>query len=262
MSAAQPCSALALAAGETLPGKATVARHWVLLEHGGPWPRRAEDVKLPAEARHRLFGELTRLPDARFGLIRRSAAAVPRPHLLVADTAAASIRQVQLGGYSELAQIDLGSAAGWTPVEGPLFLVCVHAVRDRCCGRFGPAVWQAVRARFRDQTWQTTHVGGHRFAPNLVALPHGYVFSRLSPAEAGTTADLYAAGQLDLEHCRGRAALAPGAQAAEVLARRQAGADRIDTAVPDLPVRLAATVATAPESCGGEAVPVRNYSLS
>ena len=51
--------------------------------------------------------------------------------------------------------------AGW---DDPVFLVCTHAKRSACCARFGAPLAQALAARQPRQVWETTHVGGHRFA--------------------------------------------------------------------------------------------------
>lgn len=243
------CSAAAAAAGETLPGKAPKARNWLLLEHGGPWPVRAE-----AAARPELLDRLSSLPAARLALIRRHRGARgPGRNLQVRDTLAP-------GGASD-----------------PMLLVCVHAVRDGCCGRSGRPVAAALAQRYPDLTWETTHVGGHRLAANLVCLPHGYVFSRLTPETAVAAAKLYLEGRLLLESCRGRSGLAPAAQAAEMFVRLRLGvdaaagvtvealgSDRYEVRLPDGTadrVRVRESVLSTLEltSCSGERGPLVNY---
>ena len=74
----------------------------------------------------------------------------------------------------ELAERDLKElAAGIMPSFGvvwddPLYLVCTHGKRNVCCARLGGPLAQALAARHPGQVWETTHVGGHRFAANLV----------------------------------------------------------------------------------------------
>ena len=55
--------------------------------------------------------------------------------------------------------------AGW---DEPVFLVCTHGKRNVCCARLGVPLAQALATRHPGQVWETTHVGGHRFAANLV----------------------------------------------------------------------------------------------
>ena len=41
----------------------------------------------------------------------------------------------------------LASASTGTPVDGPLYLVCTHGKRDRCCARYGRPLYDALRER-------------------------------------------------------------------------------------------------------------------
>lgn len=58
-------------------------------------------------------------------------------------------------------------------------LVCTHGSRDRCCASLGYPVYQKLRRGSAPGTngamrvWQSSHLGGHRFAPNLLDLPEG-----------------------------------------------------------------------------------------
>ena len=63
--------------------------------------------------------------------------------------------------------------------------------------------------------WQSSHIGGDRFAGNVVFLPEGLYFGRVEPAEAWPVLDEYLAGRIDLAHYRGRSAYSFAEQAAE-----------------------------------------------
>ena len=76
--------------------------------------------------------------------------------------------------------------------------------------------------------WECSHLGGHRFAANLVCLPDGLWFGRLSPEDALAAAADYESGRIDLSHLRGNSSLAPAAQAADYFVRRQADLLGID----------------------------------
>ena len=72
-----------------------------------------------------------------------------------------------------------------------------------------------------EQTWEVSHIGGDRFAGNLLVLP---ARALLRPARRRTrrsrlAAD-HAAGRLDLDHLRGRSSLPMPVQAAEIALRR------------------------------------------
>jgi hypothetical protein len=109
----------------------------------------------------------------------------------------------------------------------PLYLVCTHGKRDRCCATLGRPIADTLAALHGDDVWEISHIGGHRFAGNLVVLPDGLVYGGLDVAEAVGTVRLHQAGRLDLAHLRGRAGLPRAAQAAEVLLRRELDVDAL-----------------------------------
>jgi hypothetical protein len=130
--------------------------------------------------------------------------------------------------------IDLGvTAFGEPPGLGPpgpggLALVCTNGRHDPCCADLGrPVVRELVAAGTAD-VWEASHVGGDRFAANIVCLPDGVYYGRVDPDRApGLVAD-HRAGKLDLDCYRGRSCHAPVVQAAEWFARTELGERRID----------------------------------
>ncbi|AFY44062.1 sucrase ferredoxin [Nostoc sp. PCC 7107] len=58
-------------------------------------------------------------------------------------------------------------------------MVCTHAQVDLACGRFGNPLYRRLRKEYAPvsngklRVWQTTHFGGHQFAPTLADLPQG-----------------------------------------------------------------------------------------
>jgi hypothetical protein len=61
------------------------------------------------------------------------------------------------------------------------------------------------------EVWETSHLGGHRFAPTYVSLPDGYLFGGADAVFATTEAS------------RGRSSLPPPAQVAELAVLRHHG---------------------------------------
>lgn len=64
-------------------------------------------------------------------------------------------------------------------VSGPQYFVCTNAKRDVCCAKFGRPTFAALHREVPDRAWQTTHVGGHRYAPNVLSLPQGALYGRV-----------------------------------------------------------------------------------
>jgi hypothetical protein len=118
---------------------------------------------------------------------------------------------------------------GWSRAEHPLILVCANGRHDQCCANRGRPVIRALRdSEWADRMWECSHIGGDRFAANLVLLPHSLYFGRV---EAETAADLVAlldSGRIDLAHFRGRTSYTLTEQAVEHFVRQELGIDRID----------------------------------
>jgi hypothetical protein len=114
-------------------------------------------------------------------------------------------------------------APGWDEVADPLLLVCTHGRHDRCCATRGRPVAHALWGRWPDVTWECSHVGGDRFAANLLVLPDGLYLGRVEEAEAVDLVTALQAGQLPPERLRGRSSLPLPTQAAQQFAREQLG---------------------------------------
>jgi hypothetical protein len=237
----EPCALLA--ADEPLAGTAPRARGWVLVEHPGAWARDALAGASPAV--NRALAPLVGTPDLRVQLIRRPGGQRPgRPgtrHLVLAHTGAVPWLESLEVTDTELADFDLRQVLAVRPPgigtsdERPRVLVCTHGSRDRCCAERGRPIAAALAAVLGETVWETSHVGGHRFAGNVVVLPAGLVLGHLDASGAVDALALLAAGRLPLTSMRGRSGLDAAGQAAEILARRQLGND-VDVPVTARPV--------------------------
>lgn len=108
------------------------------------------------------------------------------------------------------------------------YLVCTNGARDQCCAIRGAAVVHALAEARPGQAYESSHLGGHRFAANLLVLPAGLCFGRLDVHAALALVDELDAGRLPLEHFRGRCSFTPEQQAAEILVRRELGLSGLD----------------------------------
>jgi hypothetical protein len=209
------------------------ARAWLLIEHPGPWPHEAAEAAQPAPLTALVesaeeFGlrvQMIRRPGRRqVGDVRSvflGWTADPEPFLRRAEVSASA---------PELAERDLKElAAGIVPSFGevwddPVFLVCTHGKRSACCARFGAPLAQTLAARHPGQVWETTHVGGHRFAANLVILPHGLYYGPVGVGPAAAAIDAYERGSVLPDRYRGRAGQPRAIQEAEHARLLEAGA--------------------------------------
>ncbi len=166
------CSAVSREDGEPLAGTAPTEARWLFVEYAGPWGRRAvAESRLPEEVRTHLAA----LDGVRVQLIRRHGRAERGAgfRVFAADlTDRPQVRSTVLEDWHEL--IDL-EPDGLPAYDGPLWLVCTNGSRDVCCAERGRPVADVVSRRWPEATWETTHLGGHRFAATLLALPSGLV---------------------------------------------------------------------------------------
>jgi Sucrase/ferredoxin-like len=219
------------------------SRAWLLIEHPGPWPPEPVEAELPAPL-HVVAAAAVGL-GIRVQLIRR-----PAPRAEPGPYAESGARRVFVGWtagsqpwlrHGEVASgpspqvpwshqtpptpwppgLDLDRLAAGdppsfgSPASEPVFLVCGHGQRNACCARFGVPLARQLAARYPGQVFQTTHVGGHRFAANLVILPHGLYYGPVGMAEATAAISAYQHGQVTPERYRGRAGQPRSAQQEE-----------------------------------------------
>lgn len=222
------CSVASLEAHESLIGTATDSiDRWILLEVTDPWAPEALDTEaLPETVRARL-AEWLKAPRCRLQLIRRPGRVGKRRRLMVisSDGERHGGAQLELDRYEDLLDVDLGSLHG--EVAAPLWLVCVHGRRDRCCALHGGAVFRAMQSHGLE-VWQASHLGGHRFAACVLSLPKGLMYGRLRSEHVPGLVAAHEAGKLgDLSLFRGRCSYDKPTQAAEIFLRKRLGADGI-----------------------------------
>lgn len=232
MTTALRCAATSAGRDEPLAGTASTVRAFLLVENPGPWGREAlRDSRMPEGVRRGLAAA-AREARVRVLMIRRHHRPAPRRHFHVfaawTDPAAPRLGTVELDSPEELLDLDLtalgrGEDAGLRAHDGLLLCVCTHGRHDACCAERGRPVAQALTAARPEETWEVSHIGGDRFAGNLLVLPAGLYYGRLDAVSALEVADAADAGRLDLAHLRGRSAYPMPVQAAEIALRRELG---------------------------------------
>ena len=232
MAEALPCATLSRALSEPLHGTASRVRGWVLLEQPGPWGREAVTESRLDRDLGRALDRAAAAAHLRLLLIRRPGRGASQPHAcFVAHTSRGRrwLERRHLDDPAELLELDMAAVvAGERPgfgeeVAEPLYLVCTNGRHDRCCATYGRPLALALAAGHGELIWESSHVGGDRFAGNLVCLPDGHYFGRVGPADADRVVGLHRKGSIDLAHWRGCCTDPPVVQAAEWFARRRTG---------------------------------------
>lgn len=234
--------------GEPMPGTAATASTWLLLEQAGPWGAKALTSSHLDPVLGRALEAAAKDTGVRIALIRRPGRhadpGMPPPvrQVYAAHTAPgdAWLRTATTTDPRRLLDLDFAAlgrgdhhtfdrALGGGPHRGdPLALVCTNGKRDRCCALLGRPLAAELAASGVEGVWEVTHLGGHRFSPTVLVLPHGYVYGR---AEAHTVKEVLRGvreGRVVVDGCRGRSAWERPAQAAELAVRRATGEDRAE----------------------------------
>jgi hypothetical protein len=230
------CSFASELRGDPVVGTAAPAVGLLLLEQPGPWGRQALvesrlDEAVGAEVSSRAVARglrvlLIRRPG------RRSAAAPRRRWAVVSCTPGLEMTSWgEFGADEELLELPLDGSAG-TVTDEPTYLVCTHGRHDACCAMRGRPVAEALARRRPDWTWECSHLGGDRFAANLLALPHGLYYGRVQEADVDMVAAAHERGEVTPGLLRGRTTFAPVAQAAQHHAREQLGETGINALNP------------------------------
>jgi hypothetical protein len=178
------------------------------------------------------------LTDVRVQAIRRPGRTAPatRRRWALADSSDGS-EVLRWGTYeadAELLDLPLDGSVGAADTE-PLYLVCAHSRRDPCCALRGRPVAAAIQAIRPGRVWECSHLGGHRFAANVLVLPGGLLYGRVLPIAVTEFVAAADAGEVIGALLRGRLGMAPVAQAAlgfayEELAIRERTALRVVSA--------------------------------
>jgi hypothetical protein len=230
------CSVSSSARHEPQTGTASTFRRFLLVEFPGPWGVDALlDSRLPTEIGAELKRRARPL-GIRVALIRRHGRAAAGSRMRVfaayADPSRPWMETAELTDPEQLATLDLdalsaGRSLGLETWPAPLFLTCTHGRHDTCCAELGRPVARALFYSHPDEAWEVSHIGGDRFAGNVLVLPHGLYYGRLDPESAARMAVWHHDGRLDLDHFRGRSGYSWPVQAAEIFLRRDLGLDAI-----------------------------------
>ncbi|RAK52496.1 sucrase ferredoxin [Phenylobacterium deserti] len=198
------CSRAALSAHETMAGTGVVAqayvflpvakRFWRTAEVNASWASADEQAAIKAA---RQGGVVTRLYDPPRG---------------TDDTCRILVYSADAGHQPAALQPLLDVFAGrWLADESraPRLAVCTHGTRDRCCAKWGFAVFSAARDLHAAglspfEPIQCSHLGGDRFAATGVFFPSGSMYAHLDSADLRAMAQGEAAGRLTPELYRGR----------------------------------------------------------
>ncbi len=131
------------------------------------------------------------------------------------------IRRYTLEYYEQLLRSslrDLIDPKGGDPVEAPMYLICTNGNRDKCCSKFGFPLYRSLYDSIPDPeryVWECSHVGGHRFAGNVITLPDACFYGFVDPKDLLALVAHTEEKRIYLKKLRGRSSLSNEAQVVE-----------------------------------------------
>lgn len=230
------CSSRSRMVEEPLHGTTGHYDIYVLIEWNQPFPNRAVDAFVEAvfqnDPRWQQF--MDSLPNPRIQLIRQRGFSTDADgytvFVNVVHETNPLLYEFRLDNYEELFDLDMpGLLTGALAYrqylrDDPLYVVCTNGAHDPCCARHGIPVYKALSLYLgKPCVWQTSHIGGHRFAGTMIAFPQAVYYGRVFQDDVPAIVDATEADQLVLPHYRGRGCYDKVAQAGEYFLRRETG---------------------------------------
>ncbi|MBV7327540.1 hypothetical protein KFU94_04615 [Chloroflexi bacterium TSY] len=230
---------------------------WLALEYPYAWGAKAlAECALESDVKSHLENWQEQIPGVRLQMIKRDSLSTSTPDVVyqlpeqeisffvgLVHEESSRLFRFSLNKYSDLLDIDLvslisgGGQSAYLvsqgkalEIEDSLYLVCTNGKRDRCCAKWGLPIYHEFADLLPDAAWQTTHIGGHRFAATMVCLPSGVVYGRLQPGEARKVVDADLNGAIyRLDRYRGRSCYNQIVQAAAYYLHRETGSLQLET---------------------------------
>lgn len=234
----QTCHSISQSRDEPLIGTAPKVTRWILIECAGPMGRDALlESSMPDAVKTHLQTISSSQLHTRVQLVK-SRSTVQDGVVWLHDVHACETEpyyvSLKLDHYEALLDVDLDALESQTREDSvkrqqePFYLVCTNGKRDPCCARYGLSLYNELREVAIGQVWESSHVGGHRFAPNVVVLPFGIYYGRVHKIDVGELSRAATESQIMLDRYRGRACYDKAVQAADAILRRQTGQSAIN----------------------------------
>lgn len=176
------CSAASRYFKEDIHGTAANFSGFILLEHSDPFPEKIKQAHFDSEWLSGLE-ELAKKRKAKLLLVRNKRTSFRTSRLIYVDCikkryttllcTPGVLMAVEFEKYIE------DAVTHWE--TEPFFVVCTNGKKDKCCAKFGFPVFKFLENHDKKLTvYESSHVGGDRFAANAVYMPFGIYYGRLT----------------------------------------------------------------------------------
>jgi hypothetical protein len=246
MSTDGACAATSAARAEPMYATSSQVRGWLLVEVRGAWGDDAIHTSALGEHVPTNWKDALKRRHIRAVCIRSHLRAEATDVRLFVCTARrpgkgpAPLWRRDVGSLADVGavvgnlRVDQPPGVEWERVQESLILVCTNGRHDQCCANLGRPLVRALRdSPWAGRLWECSHIGGDRFAANVVVLPDSLYFGRVDPESAPDLLGALDDGRIDLVRFRGRTSFSLAEQAVEFFVRRELGIDAVDGVVID-----------------------------
>ena len=225
------------AINESLVGTAEYKKLYLVIEQPGTWGQDALlESSLPPGFGQDLkeqinFPEVGIFLARRTDLVQQERRTTNRRRLWLARTTPGGVRMRSgsLDNITDVLRWDWPSIIkGELPAIGrrsadPVLFMCTNGKKDQCCAVHTRKIVDELRPNqeLTGQIYEASHIGGHRFAPTGILLPFGIMVGRVNTESTQALLNDAWSGNINPEYMRGRTALPPFAQIAEIEIRKQ-----------------------------------------
>lgn len=217
------CSAASRYAKEMLPGTASNYASFILVEYNEPFPSKVAHAKLDDEWREKM-NKLAKEKKGKLVLIRNTSTNTKERKIIFVDC----LRKrycVYVSAFDAYTDCDLESYINDEKTEwktDDFFIVCTNGKKDKCCAKFGFPVYKFMEGMINSgDVWECTHIGGDRFAANLVYLPYGIYYGRVTVEDIPDIVDACTDNKIHENNYRGISRLSFLKQSVEYYLRKK-----------------------------------------
>ncbi|WP_346238149.1 sucrase ferredoxin [Niabella insulamsoli] len=181
------CSAASRYFKEQLAGTAANSNAFILIEHSNPFPEKIINAHLDKDWL-RSVQQFAKTVRGKVLLIRNKKTNFKDCKISFVDCNASKYFTLQTS-IEAITSIRLEEHVHSPETKwqtDPFFLICTNGKKDKCCAKFGFPVFKFFESFNADvNVWECTHVGGDRFAANVVAMPFGIYYGHVAVEDVG-----------------------------------------------------------------------------
>lgn len=181
------CSAASRYFKEQLNGTAANSAVFILIEYNSPFPAKVTEANIDKEWLKKTQ-QLAKAHNGKVLLVRNKTSNAESCKITFVDCNKCSYFTISTTAdkYTAVDMSALLAADETVWQNDPFFLVCTNGKKDKCCSKFGLPVYKFFESFNTDvPVWESSHVGGDRFAANVVAMPYGIYYGHVAVEDVG-----------------------------------------------------------------------------